>query len=127
DRVTVLRRGEVVARFHRREAELSSEAMARAMVGRELAPPPARGLMAPGAARLEVEGLVARGPTGREGGSRWGGARGLPVQGRGGGAAKGSTARCGAARSWASQGWRATGRASWRRRWWARCRRCAGA
>ncbi len=57
ERVTVLRRGEVVAA--RRTAETTPEALARDMVGRAVGGPPARTGRAPGEVLLAVEDLAA--------------------------------------------------------------------
>jgi len=58
DEVVVLRDGQVVGTTP--AAGATRESLARLMVGRELAPPPARGAPPLGAVRLEVEGLAAR-------------------------------------------------------------------
>jgi len=59
DRVTVLRRGEVVARFGAGEAAIEPQALVRAMVGGEPPAPVPRLAVAIGAARLELEQLGA--------------------------------------------------------------------
>ena len=60
DRVTVLRDGRVTARLATRET--SPREIVRAMIGRSLAPPPARAPVAPGATLLDVRGLTVRAP-----------------------------------------------------------------
>ncbi len=59
ERVTVLRRGEVVGDLPTRDA--TPEAIVRLMVGRDLAGPPERGAGPMGDVRLSVEGLTVRG------------------------------------------------------------------
>ncbi|MBI5481597.1 MAG: ABC transporter ATP-binding protein, partial [Deltaproteobacteria bacterium] len=63
DRVTVMRRGRVVAAGLPR-TEVDAAALARLMVGRDLQPPQERARAAPGAPVLEVKGLHALGDRG---------------------------------------------------------------
>jgi simple sugar transport system ATP-binding protein len=63
DRVTVMRRGRVIAAGLER-SQVDAAGLARLMVGRDLAPPLARPAAAPGAPVLEVRGLGARGDRG---------------------------------------------------------------
>ena len=64
DRVTVLRRGKVVAT--RPTPETAPQELARLMVGEELPPPRRRSPRPPGKEVLRVEGLVVKDPEGRE-------------------------------------------------------------
>ena len=63
DRVTVLRRGEVVAT--RETPGTTVEELARLMVGEELPPPRARAERAPGREVLRLEGFTVPGPAGK--------------------------------------------------------------